>query len=109
MRSQMDCASGRMPLRVRMDFSTNGVETLVGVGERLLNPGAIRAAGNVVAIEHGIEFQMLVDVGVELGTELAEFFQGQRFKFDSLFHAEADGVTDDVMGAAEGHAFFSEV
>src|SRR5581483_9651090 len=109
MRSQMACASGRMPLRVRMNFSTNGVEALSGVGKRLLDPGPRGATGNIVTIEHGIEFQMVVDVFAELGAELAEFFQGQRFEFDTSFHAQADGVADDVMSAAKGHTFFREI
>ena len=67
------------------------------------------AAGDVVAVERGAESDEVEEVFGELGRECAEVFERECVEFEIFVEAEADGVADDLVGLAEGHALVGEI
>ncbi len=78
-------------------------------GEGLADAVRCSAAGNVVAVERGAKRDEVEEVFAELGREHAEFFERNCIELKILVEAEADGVANDLVGLAEGHALVGEV
>ena len=81
----------------------------MGGGEGFADAVGCGAAGDVVAVERGAQGDEVEEVLAELGRERAEIFERECVEFEAFVEAEADGVADDLVGLAEGHALVGEI
>src|ERR1700722_17330923 len=67
------------------------------------------AAGNVMAVYGAAERDSSEKVFIEVLAELLEVDERESVELEVFVEAEPDGVADDLVRFAEGHAFVGEV
>src|SRR5579864_4299731 len=89
--------SGRMALRVRTMGLLHGRQFLARLLQRIFHSVRRRSSGNIVAGNHGLQREMLIDVRAKCGTEFLQLSQGQILELASSLYAFLNRVGDDFM------------
>src|SRR5580692_9700865 len=77
--------------------------------EGLVNARARCSTDYVVAVKRGVECNGGEKIFVELGTESAQFIDGEIAQLDAFLQSEADGSADFLVRGAEGNALVDEI
>ena len=85
------------------------LNALFGVLEGGADAWARGSPDDVVAVERGFESDGREEVGVEFGTELTEFVEGEIAELAAFIETVTDGVTNFLVGFAEGNSLVDEV
>src|SRR5581483_449427 len=67
------------------------------------------AALDIMNRKHGLQGEAGIDVFLELGTELAKFFEREILKLTALCQTMLDGVADALVSQAEWHSMPNQV
>src|SRR6266700_959200 len=101
--------SGRMALRVRTMCLLQCSQALAGLFQSLPHAMGRGPARHVMASQHGLKFEMVVNVSGKNRAELLQLFQCEILQLAIPRHALLHRMGDNLMCLAEGDCVFSEI
>src|SRR5712691_13523362 len=97
-------ASGKMALRVRMDFSAQSIDFFPRRGNRLLHPGWRRTACNIMHRQYGCRLQAILKALIECRIQCSQLLECEFLELAIPFHAQFHCFTDLLVSEPGGNA-----